>query len=60
MQQSNVTAQQIEYVSIDVRHYMAQGMKIQQFPQDYLMYLTTIWDQVVALIQQNCADYVPF
>ena len=60
MQQSNVTAQQIEYVSIDVRHYMAQGMKIQQFPQDYLMYLTTIWDQVLSLIQQNCADYVPF
>ncbi len=60
MQRSNVTAQQIEYVSIDIRHYMAQGMKIQQFPQDYLMYLTTIWDQVVSLIQQNCKDYVPF
>lgn len=60
MQQSNVTAEQVEYVSIDLRHYMAQGMKIQQFPQDYLMYLTTIWDQVVSLIQQNCKDYVPF
>lgn len=60
MQQSNVTAEQIEYVSIDLRHYMAQGMKIQQFPQDYLMYLTTIWDQVLSLIQQNCKDYVPF
>lgn len=60
MQQSNVTAKQIEYVSIDLRHYMAQGMKIQQFPQDYLMYLTTIWDQVLSLIQQNCSDYVPF
>ena len=60
MQQANVTAEQIEYVSIDLRHYMAQGMKIQQFPQDYLMYLTTIWDQVLSLIQQNCKDYVPF
>jgi hypothetical protein len=60
MQQYNVTAQQVEYVSIDLRHYMAKGMKIQQFPQDYLMYLTTIWDQVVSLIQQNCSDYVPF
>lgn len=60
MQANNVTAEQIEYVSIDLRHYMAQGMKIQQFPQDYLMYLTTIWDQVVSLIQANCKDYVPF
>lgn len=60
MQQSNVTAEQIEYVSIDVRHYMANGMKIQQFPTDYLMYLTTIWDQVVQLIIENCNDYVPF
>ena len=60
MEQSNVTAEQIEYVSIDVRHYMATGMKIQQFPQDYLMYLTTIWDQVVGLISENCKDYVPF
>lgn len=60
MQRSNVTAEQIEYVSIDVRHYMAQGMKIQQFDPDYLMYLTTIWDQVVQLVQENCKDYVPF
>ena len=60
MQQHNVTAEQIEYVSIDVRHYMANGMKIQQFPTDYLMYLTTIWDQVVQLIKENCNDYVPY
>lgn len=60
MQRSNVTAEQIEYVSIEVRHYMAQGMKIQQFDPDYLMYLTTIWDQVVQLVQENCKDYVPF
>lgn len=60
MQQSNVTAEQIEYVSIDVRHYMAKGMKIQQFDPDYLMYLTTIWDQVLQLVQKNCKDYVPF
>lgn len=60
MQQSNVTAEQIEYVSIDVRHYMAKGMKIQQFDPDYLMYLTTIWDQVLQLVQENCKDYVPF
>lgn len=60
MEQSNVTAEQIEYVSIDVRHYMANGMKIQQFPTDYLMYLTTIWDQVVQLIKENCNDYVPY
>lgn len=60
MQQSNVTAEQIEYISIDVRHYMASGMKIQQFPVDYLMYLTTIWEQVVQLIQDKCKDYVPF
>ena len=60
MEQNHVTAEQVEYVSIDLRHYMAQGMKIQQFPQDYLMYLTTIWDQVVQLIAANCKDYVPF
>lgn len=60
MEANNVTAEQVEYVSIDIRHYMAQGMKIQQFPQDYLIYLTTIWDQVVALIRDNCKDYVPF
>ena len=60
MQRSNVTAEQIEYVSIEVRHYMAQGMKIQQFDPDYLMYLPTIWDQVVQLVQENCKDYVPF
>lgn len=60
MQRSNVTAEQIEYVSIEVRHYMAKGMKIQQFDPDYLMYLTTIWDQVVQLVQENCKDYVPF
>lgn len=60
MEQSHITAEQIEYVSIDVRHYMAKGMKIQQFDPNYLMYLTTIWDQVVQLIQENCKDYVPF
>lgn len=60
MEQSGVTAEQVEYVSIDVRHYMAKGMKIQQFDPDYLMYLTTIWDQVVQLITENCRDYVPF
>lgn len=60
MQQYNVTAEQIEYVSIEVRHYMAKGMKIQQFDPDYLMYLTTIWDQVLQLIKENCSDYVPY
>lgn len=60
MERSNVTAEQIEFISIDVQHYMAKGMKIQQFDPDYLMYLTTIWDKVLKLIQEKCSDYIPF
>lgn len=60
MQTNYVTAQELEYICSDVKKYMPHGMKLQEYPADFINgCLIAAWDQVFAEVTKN-RTYVPF
>lgn len=58
MQANIVTAEEIEHICSDVKKYMPQGMKLQDYPPDFINgCLIAAWDQVFAEVAKN---RVPF
>lgn len=58
MEANCVTAKEIEHICADVKHYMAPGMPLQQYPADFINgCLIGAWEQVFAEISKT---RVPF
>lgn len=58
MQANLVSAPEIEHICSDVKKYMPQGMKLQDYPADFINgCLIAAWDQVFAEVMKN---RVPF
>lgn len=53
MEANCVTAKEIEHICADVKHYMAPGMPLQQYPADFINgCLIGAWEQVFAEISK--------
>lgn len=60
MQANIVTAEELEHICSDVKKYMPQGMKLQDYPPDFINgCLIAAWDQVFAEVTNNRTN-VPF
>lgn len=60
MEQYNVSAANVEFVSSELWHYFPGGMKLQEYPADYHAYLLQNWETFLQAVQTQCPDYIPF
>lgn len=59
MEANNVTAQEVEYVCSELKHYMPAGTPLQNYPPDFINgCLIAAWGQVFAEIEKSRVPFV--